>query len=121
VSDPKRAMCALVLALEAITLALTTPVMINLGGIATGPALAAGLGPAVLSLLTAGLLRARWGYWIGHLVQVIAVAMGFVVPTMFVLGVVFAVLWGAAYGVGRKIERERAAAYAAYEAEQETQ
>jgi hypothetical protein len=47
--------------------------------------------------------------------------MGFLVPMMFVLGVIFAVLWGAAYGVGRKIERERAAAYAAYEAQQESQ
>lgn len=113
--DPKRAMCAMVLAMEAITLALATPVMITIGGIDTGPALAAGLGPAVLSLLTAGLLRADWAYWIGHLVQVLAIAMGFLVPMMFVLGVVFAVLWGAAYGVGRKIERERAAAYAAHE------
>ena len=35
---------------------------------------------------------------------------------MFVLGLVFALLWGTAYFLGRKIERERAAAYAAHEA-----
>ena len=33
---------------------------------------------------------------------------------MFVLGGIFAVLWGMADHLGRKIERERAAAYAAY-------
>jgi hypothetical protein len=36
---------------------------------------------------------------------------------MFVLGGIFALLWGTAYFLGRKIERERAEAYAAYEAE----
>jgi hypothetical protein len=36
---------------------------------------------------------------------------------MFVLGAIFALLWGTAYFLGRRIERERAAAYASYEAE----
>jgi len=35
---------------------------------------------------------------------------------MFVLGSIFALLWGSAYFLGRKIERERAEAYAAHEA-----
>ena len=39
---------------------------------------------------------------------------------MFVLGAIFALLWGTAYFLGRKIERERAAAYAAHEAESPT-
>ena len=111
-SDPKRAMCAMVLALEAITLALTTPVMITIGGIDTGPALAAGLGPALVALVTAGLLRAPWAYWLGHLVQVAAIAMGFVVPLMFGLGAIFALLWGTSFWLGTKIERERAGQYA---------
>jgi hypothetical protein len=36
---------------------------------------------------------------------------------MFVLGPIFALLWGTAYFLGGRIERERAAAYAAYDAE----
>ena len=47
-----------------------------------------------------------------------AVALGFVVPAMFGLGAVFAALWVGADLLGRKIERERAAAWAAYDAEQ---
>ncbi len=35
---------------------------------------------------------------------------------MFFLGGVFALLWATAYLLGRKIERERAAAYAALDA-----
>ena len=53
----------------------------------------------------------------GWLIQVAAIALGFVVPMMFVLGGIFALLWGTAYFLGRKIERERAEAYAAYDAE----
>ena len=51
----------------------------------------------------------------GWVVQLGAIALGFVVPLMFFLGALFALLWGTADFLGRKIERERAAAYAAYE------
>ena len=109
-------MCAGVLALEAITLGLTTPVMITIAEIDTGVALAIGLGLAGLCLLTAGLLRREWAYWLGWAIQVAAIALGFAVAIMFFLGAVFAVLWGTAYLLGRKIERERAAAYAGLDA-----
>jgi len=36
---------------------------------------------------------------------------------MFFIGALFALLWATTYFLGRKIERERAAAYAAHEAE----
>lgn len=116
--SPRRGMCAAVLSLEAITLGLTTPVMITIAGVAAGTAVTIGLGLAVVCLLLAGMLRAEWAYLAGYAVQVGAIALGFVVPVMFGLGLVFAVLWAAADGLGRKIERERAAAWAAYRAEQ---
>ena len=116
--SPRRGMCAAVLSLEAIALGLTTPVMITIADVATGTALAVGLGLAVVCLLLAGMLRAEWAYLAGYVVQAAAIALGFVVPVMFGLGLVFAVLWAAADLLGRKIERERAAAWAAYRAEQ---
>ena len=58
----RRSLCATVLSVEAITLGLTTPVMIALTDVATGTALAIGLGLAAACLATAGLLRAEWGY-----------------------------------------------------------
>ena len=61
-------------------------------------------------LLLAGMLRSEWAYGAGWVVQVAAIALGFVVPLMFFLGAIFALLWGTAYFLGRKIERERAAA-----------
>jgi hypothetical protein len=105
-----------VLSLEAIVLGLTTPVLITIADVRVPVALAVGLGLAVLCLLVAGLLRAEWAYLLGWLVQVAAIGLGFVIGAMFFLGAVFAVLWATAYLLGRKIERERAAAYAAHDA-----
>ena len=116
--SPRRGMAAAVLSLEAITLGLTTPVMITIADVPAGTAVAVGLGLAVVCLLLAGMLRAEWAYVAGYLVQVAAIGLGFVVPVMFGLGAVFAALWTAADLLGRKIERERAAAWAAYRAEQ---
>jgi len=117
--SPRRGMCAAVLSLEAITLGLSTPVMITIAGVAPGTAVAVGLGLAVICLLLAGMLRAPWAYPAGYVVQVAAVGLGFVVPVMFVLGAIFAVLWTTADLLGRKIERERAEAWAAWRAEHE--
>jgi hypothetical protein len=113
--SPRRGMCAATLSLEAVTLGLTTPVLITIADVDVPLALAVGLGLAVLCLLTAGLLRHEWAYGLGWLIQVAAVGLGFVVGLMFFLGGVFAALWATAYLLGRKIERERAAAYAAYD------
>ena len=116
--SPRRGMCAAILSLEAITLGLTTPVMISVSDVDTGTALAVGLGLTVVCLLLAGMLRRPWAYAAGWAVQVAAVALGLAVPMMFLLGAIFALLWGTADFLGRRIERERAAAYAAFEARQ---
>jgi hypothetical protein len=113
--SPRRGMCATVLGLEGIVLGLTSPVMITIGDVSAGLALSVGLGLAVVCLVLCGLLRRPWAYAAGWVVQAAALALGFVVPLMFVLGAVFALLWGLADGLGRKIERERAAAFAAYD------
>ncbi len=113
--SPRRGMCAAILSLEAITLGLTTPVMISIADVDVSTALWIGLGLAVVCLLLAGMLRREWAYGAGWAVQVAAICLGFVIPLMFFLGGVFALLWATAYFLGRKIERERAAAYAAFE------
>ena len=110
-------MCAAILSLEAIVLGLTTPVMINLADVPWRTACAVGLGLCLVCLVLAGLLRSEVAYAAGWVVQVAAIGLGFVVPMMFLLGAIFALLWGTAYFLGRKIERERSAAYAAYDAE----
>ncbi len=84
--SPRRGMCAAVLSLEGVTLGLTTPVMIKIADVGTLVALGVGLGLAVLCLLVAGLLRSEWAYWLGWLVQLGAIGLGFVIGPMFFLG-----------------------------------
>lgn len=115
--SPRRGMCAAVLSLEAVVLGLTTPVMVQIAGVDTGAALAIGLGLAAAALVLAGLLRFEWAYAAASVLQLFAIALGLVVPLMFLLGGIFALLWGTAYVLGRKIERERAEAWAAHEAQ----
>jgi hypothetical protein len=104
----RRSMCAAILVLEAVLLFLTGVVTIGMTDLGVGRSLLLGAGLAVLCVLAAGMLGRRGGYPLGWLVQVVAVALGVVVPPMFVVGCLFGVLWAAAYVLGVKIDRERA-------------
>ena len=107
---PRRMMCASVLCLQSIVLALSSIVLISVEDIATGRSLGVGLGLAVAAILVAGLLgRGEWAYYLGFAVQVAALAVGVVVSVMIVLGLAFGALWTTAYLLGLKIEREQAA------------
>jgi len=106
--SPRRGMCAAILALEGVTLALTVPVLISITQVDASTALSVGLGLAAACFLLAGMLRGEWAYALGWVLQGAAIGLGFVIPTMFGLGAIFALLWGTAYFLGRKIERERA-------------
>lgn len=113
--SPRRGMCAAIVSMEGLAVALATPVMISIGGVPAGLALPLGLGFFVACLIVAGLLRRPWAYWLGWALQVVAIGMGFLISVMFVVGVIFAFLWGMADFLGRKIERERAAAFEAFD------
>lgn len=121
ITGARRGMCAAILTLEAVAFGLVTPVLLNLTDIATGLGLLIGLGLVVVCLLLAGMLRRPWGYAAAHVVQGLVIGLGFIVPMMFVVGGLFALLWFTAYWLGGKIEREKAAAWAAYDAEQAAQ
>jgi hypothetical protein len=97
-------MCAATLALEAVVIALSVPVMITVSDVERGPAFAAGLGLAALALLTAGLLRYPWAYALGWVVQAGVLALGLVTAAMFVIGVLFGALWVMALVLGRRVE-----------------
>jgi hypothetical protein len=113
----QRRLCAAILVIEAIVYGLSTPVLLSVADVSTGVGLGIGLGLPVVCLVVAGLLRFAWAYWLGWAVQLAAIAVGFEVATMFVLGAVFLALWATAYFLGRKIEVERAQWEAAERAE----
>ena len=103
----QRRLCAAILLLEAVAFGLSAPVLTTVEDVgSTG--LWIGLGLTVACLVVAGLLRFPWAYWLGWAIQVVAVGVGFVVPTMFFVGAIFLALWATAWFLGRKIEIERA-------------
>jgi hypothetical protein len=104
----QRAMCAGMLALQAVVLFLSGLVLTGITDLGFGRSAGTGLGLALLCVIAAGLLRRPWGYWLGWAVQVLSLGLGFVVAPMFFLGAVFTALWAAAYFLGARIDREKA-------------
>lgn len=97
-------LCAVVLTLQALVTALSIPVAISVAHAdATTAGLVGGL-LALAGLIIAGLLRYRWAYIAGSVLQILVIATGFMVTTMFFLGVIFAALWATAIWLGRRVE-----------------
>jgi hypothetical protein len=107
--DPRRMMCSTILLLQCIVLGLSTPVLITVEDVDKDTALWIGLGLAAAALVLAGLLGYEWAYYAGFVLQVATLGLGFVIPVMFILGVIFGALWTTAYLLGKKIEADRAA------------
>lgn len=61
-----------------------------------------------LCLVLCGLVTRPGGVAMGWGLQILLVASGFFVPTMFFLGAVFAALWWASVHYGRKIDEAKA-------------
>lgn len=104
----KRRLCSAILFLEAIVLGLSSIVWVNLTSLSIGEGLGIGLGLGALCVVTAGLLRMSWAYLLGWLIQILAVALGFLEGSMFVLGAIFLALWITAVRIGVRIETDRA-------------
>jgi len=91
-----RQLCGTVLAMEAIVIGLAIPVAIVLEHLRHGVAGGVGGGLAVCALLLSGLVgrpRMAWALVAGSVLQVLVIAVGVVVPAMYILGAIFAALW----------------------------
>jgi len=66
--------------------------------------LVVGLVLAVLCVIAAGTLRRPWGVTLGWIVQCATLLAGFVLPMMFVVGLMFLALWVTALVQGRKMD-----------------
>src|SRR4051812_2809678 len=97
-------LCAMILICEAIVLGLTIPVAISVGHADGKSAGIAGGTLVVIAILMAGVIRRPGGMVIATGFQVVVLAAGFIVPTMFFLGALFIGLWGYAIWLGRNVE-----------------
>ncbi|HZB33920.1 MAG TPA: DUF4233 domain-containing protein [Streptosporangiaceae bacterium] len=99
-----RRLCAMVLGCEAIVILLAIPVAISIADADGAQAGLVGGGLVVCCLLVAGLLRYRWAYVVGTILQILAIGTGIVVSVMYFLGAIFALLWITAIWLGRRAE-----------------
>ncbi|SDO09480.1 DUF4233 domain-containing protein [Actinacidiphila guanduensis] len=62
----------------------------------------------VVCVLLCAVVTRPWALAIGWVLQAALVVSGFVIGTMFILGVIFAALWWASIHYGRKVDDIRA-------------
>jgi hypothetical protein len=103
-----RGICAAVLVFEGLVIFFATLVALDLTDVDHAVVWGVGGAGAALCLLLAGTVRRPGGLAAGSVLQLALVATGFVVPVMFFLGAVFAVLWFFMLYLGRKVERLQA-------------
>jgi hypothetical protein len=106
-----RALCASVLAIEAIVVLLATSLAASNGSVGnTALAWIVGLMLMVLLILTAGVVTTRWGITVGWILQGVVLLSAFVVGwTMLVVGLLFVVLWAFAIRLGSRVDAAKAA------------
>lgn len=81
------------LVIEALVLLLAILPLRALGGDLAGPGIGAIVAMAVLCVVLAGLLRYRWAWYAGLVLQVLVIATGIAQWAIGVIGVVFVVIW----------------------------
>jgi hypothetical protein len=101
---------SIVLGFEFIVVFLGALVIFGLKALPAQIALGGGAVLAVVMLATIPLLRHRWGFWIGWLLQLIVLASGFLVGMMFVVGAIFTALWTYCMITGTRLDRANARA-----------
>ncbi|WP_329276876.1 DUF4233 domain-containing protein [Streptomyces sp. NBC_01451] len=62
----------------------------------------------LLCVLLCGVITRPGGVQLGWALQIVLIASGFIVPTMFFMGAMFAALWWASVHYGRKIDEAKA-------------
>jgi Protein of unknown function (DUF4233) len=99
---------ATLLVLEAIVIMLAIPVAVAVADVEARVAVPVGVAVGLACLVAAALARrTKIGYVLGSILQVVAIGSGFVVPVMFFLGGLFALLWVVLLRIGPDVDRAR--------------
>jgi hypothetical protein len=102
-----RVLGSTVLILEALVVLLAVPIAINVSNVNATYALVTGIALAGLLVLTVGVITKPIAVPIGWVLQVLVIASGIIVPTMFFIGGLFALLWFFAVRTGQREDRAR--------------
>lgn len=98
-----------VLSLEAIVVLLAIPVVVVVGTVPVAPwvGIAGGVTLAVALIVVARYVTRPWAIPVGWGLQVLVVLTGILAPAMFIVGGIFALLWGVAIRLGRQVDQAR--------------
>jgi hypothetical protein len=103
----RRSLASIVLGFETIIVFLAALLLFGLGSIPAWLALGGGALLCLVMVAVIALLRYRWSYAIGWLVQVIVVMAGFVNPTMFIVGAMFTAMWAYCMVTGSRVDNHK--------------
>ncbi|MGJ3191285.1 DUF4233 domain-containing protein [Paenarthrobacter nitroguajacolicus] len=97
-----------VLLLEAFVAFFATLAVFGLKRGQVDPAIILGVGIAltVVLVLACAVLSKPWGIAVGWALQLVLILTGLVEPTMFVVGILFAICWWYGIRAGMRIDRE---------------
>ena len=98
----------IVLVLEALLVFFVALTVFGLKALPAVAALAGGGTLIVVLVLGAGLLRYRWGVWLGWLLQAVLVTTGIVLPVMYFIAAGFVAIWVYCFVKGRQLDRAKA-------------
>lgn len=96
----KRRLASSVLGMEVVVFWLAIIVAVVMSHVAAAIAVPVGVALALACIVVAARIKRKWAYAAGSVLQVLAIACGVVVHTMFVVGAIFALLWIAALRIG---------------------
>ncbi len=101
-----RVLGAAVLSLEAIVVILAIPVVVVVGTLPVPPwlGISGGVSLAVALVVLARYVTRPWAIPVGWTLQVLVVLTGVLAPAMFIVGGIFALLWGVAIRLGRQAD-----------------
>jgi hypothetical protein len=103
----KRSLASIVLGFEVIVVFLAALVFFGLKALPAALALGGGAILCLAMLATIALLRFRWAYVAGWIIQAIVVASGILNPVMFFVGAMFAAMWTYCIISGTRIDRQK--------------
>jgi Protein of unknown function (DUF4233) len=102
-----RRLCGTVLAMEAVIALLAIVPAKVLGHTSAGTAAAVCGAVALIAIVLSGVVGKRpWALYAGSVFQLAVIACGVLLPTMYVLGAIFAALWFTGIWLARRWERE---------------
>ena len=101
-----RVLGAAVLAFEAIVVLLDIPVVVVVGTVPVPPwlGITGGVTLALALVVLARYVTRPWAVPVGWVLQGLVVLTGLLAPPMFIVGGIFALLWGLAIRLARQVD-----------------